>query len=163
MHMLTARTQLPPQTPSLANVNLVQIISTYVHNGPYKTLAFSAPKGSSMNWVHHLPDLSNREPILDSALAALCLAHIGKTQKDENVLRVARLSYGYALKHFQTALARGRRNANIVSAMNCICVYEVSPSPYTYPIYPAVYLLRFEYELIFPALRFHTQQRYRLY
>ncbi|KFY81030.1 hypothetical protein V499_00189 [Pseudogymnoascus sp. VKM F-103] len=120
----------PPlyQSPSLANVNLVQIISAYVHNGPYKSMGFSAPKGSSINWVCSLPDLSNREPILDSALAALCLAHIGKTQQDEHALRMARLSYGSALKHFQAAVVRGRRDANILSAINCLCIYELYDS-----------------------------------
>jgi hypothetical protein len=124
---VTGGTPLLYQSPSLANVNLVQIISAYVHNGPYKSIGFSAPKGSSINWVCSLPDLSNREPILDSALAALCLAHIGKTQQNEHALRMARLSYGSALKHFQAAVLRGRRDANILSAINCLCIYEVRP------------------------------------
>lgn len=165
--------QLLYHSPSLANVNLVQIISAYVHNGPYKSMGFSAPKGSSINWVSSLPDLSNREPILDSALAALCLAHIGKTQQDEHALCMARLSYGSALKHFQAAVVRGRRDANILSAINCLCIYEVSqppPFPYrshiitiisfivVYEMYSDVFncFVEFEHDLIFLALRLST-------
>lgn len=59
------------------------------------------------------------------ALQAFSLAHIAKTQRDESVLKMARMSYGFSLLQLQQAVMRGRMDINALTAVNFITLYEV--------------------------------------
>jgi hypothetical protein len=104
--------------PSPAAANLIQVVSAYLYNGPFKAIGFSPPQHASVNWFLHLTDLTGRDCLVDVALQSLSLAHLGKTSHDEHIGRIARRCYGSALRQLQVAATRGQKDANLLSAIN---------------------------------------------
>jgi hypothetical protein len=89
-------------------------------------IGFDPPKGATIDWFLGLPGQAHEDSILDTAMAALSLVHIAKTNSDNNALIKARMSYGNTLKQFQSTIKKRRADANSMSAVICMGLYEVS-------------------------------------
>jgi hypothetical protein len=92
---------------------------------PINRLGFSLPKGSCFNWYAQLSDIAGQDPLLDFAMESVSLAHMGKTERNSNVLRMARLSYEATLRHLPIAVEKGRRDLNFLGVIAPLCSYEV--------------------------------------
>lgn len=112
-------------SPHPASVNLKQIVSSHLHNGPYKSIGFSLPKGACFDWFAELADFVGRDNLVDLAMQSLSLAHIGKTQRDDTVLRMARICYGTILRYLQARVAKGYREFDFMRVNTLLMRYEV--------------------------------------
>jgi hypothetical protein len=77
-------------------------------------------------WFFHLPEVAAKDTLVEHSLQALSLVHLGKTQKDDYAVRMARLSFASALKQLQMAARKKRADFNILAAAVTISLYEVS-------------------------------------
>jgi hypothetical protein len=79
------------------------------------------------NWLAHLPPLSGTNPLLDSAVRACALAHLGRQNQVEHVMRESQVHYGRALRLLSSALQdtqKGMSNETL-SATILLSFYEI--------------------------------------
>lgn len=74
------------------------------------------------NWFADLPSYAFDDPLLEHALQAVTLIHLGKASNDQNILRSGRQRYGTALNELQVAARRQRTDAKMLAVVTS-CVY----------------------------------------
>ncbi|KAL5330927.1 hypothetical protein ACEPPN_000453 [Leptodophora sp. 'Broadleaf-Isolate-01'] len=68
------------------------------------------------------------DPLLEHALQAVTLIHLGKASKDQNNLRNGRKCYGNVLNELQAAARRAQTDAKMLAVCNIMCLYELYDS-----------------------------------
>jgi hypothetical protein len=82
------------------------------------------------NWLAHLPSLSGTNPLLDSAVRACTLAHLGRQNQVEHVMRESQVHYGKALRLLSSALQDTQKgmSGETLSATILLSFYEIFAS-----------------------------------
>lgn len=79
------------------------------------------------NWLARLPPLSGTNPLLDSAVRACTLAHLGRQNRVEHVMRESQVHYGRALRLLSSALQDTEKgmSSETLSATILLSFYEI--------------------------------------
>ena len=88
------------------------------------------PLGSHGKWLSYLPPLSGTNPLLDNAVRACTLAHLGRLNSSEHLMHQAQTYYGSAIRMLSTALqdiTKGM-SSETLSATILLSFYEMMAS-----------------------------------
>jgi Fungal specific transcription factor domain len=79
------------------------------------------------NWLARLPPLSGTNPLLDNAIRACTLAHLGRRNQAEHVMRESQVYYGKALRLLSGALQDTQKgmSSETLSATILLSFYEI--------------------------------------
>jgi hypothetical protein len=82
------------------------------------------------NWLAFLPQLSGTNPLLDSAVRACTVAHLGRLHDSNHVIHEAQAHYGMALRLLSTALQDADKgmSSETLSATILLSFYEMLAS-----------------------------------
>ena len=128
-HEKLAQPASPLIRVSDAQLNELQILA---HHTKILTLepVFEPSHGSFTlpSLLHCLPSLTSSSPALEQALRALCLIHLGVTQKEDRFVKESALINNKALAKVRMAINNTRTASKIetLAASMCLYLYEVS-------------------------------------
>jgi hypothetical protein len=115
-----------PYAPS----NQIQFLALHA-NCLYLESLFQPNDGSTNlpSLLNYLPDLVKRSPVLESALRALCLIHVGVTKKEEHLVKESILPHTEAMARVRLATTSKMSATKVetLAASICLYLYEVSP------------------------------------
>jgi hypothetical protein len=79
------------------------------------------------NWLARLPPLSGTNPLLDSAVRACTLAHLGVQNRVEHIMRESQVHYGRALRLLSSVLQDVKKgmSSETLSATILLSFYEI--------------------------------------
>ena len=90
------------------------------------------PKGfrSHTRWMSHLPDFAGGDPLLDTSVRAVTLAHLGRLQNNDVFLNESRPYYGKALRLLNASLLDDTKglSSETLSATILLSFYEMFSS-----------------------------------
>ena len=105
--------------------NAISAFSPFTHE-TFSTSTSSRPFAGP-HWSQIIPDLVNRNVILDSSIQALCIMQTGHVNQEQWLLQQSLHFYDKALKGLQGALARPQSSfqAELFASINVLATYEI--------------------------------------
>jgi hypothetical protein len=102
-------------TSSLSSTNTIELSPALRNHG---------------NWLSYLPPLSGTNPLLDNAVRACTLAHLGRLNHLDHVMHESQTHYGWALRLLSTALQDANKgmSSETLSATILLSFYEMLAS-----------------------------------
>ena len=117
-------------SPSLMQQQLLhQFESSLIPKGPQHT-ALPQQLRSHGRWLSYLPPLTGRNNLLDTAVRAVCLAHMSRSQGSDMFLRESRPYYGKAIRMLNSTLSdeEDGMSSETLSATIMLSFYEMFAS-----------------------------------
>lgn len=112
-----------------------QFFETYLPHasGSWPQLETNLSVLPSTSWLHAAATVAPTDTILNNALTALALAHIGRDQKRQDLLHGGRRLYTSALSGLNRKLSRKHESLhdNTLAAVMALSIYEVC-NPYAH-------------------------------
>lgn len=122
-------------SPTAAAANLIQLFAACT-NLDFKFFVVIPSKFDIVgNWFVDLPYYAFGDPLLEHALQAVTLIHLGKASNDQYILRYGRQCYGTALNELQVAARRQRTDTKMLAVCIIMCLYEVCSSSDQYVVF----------------------------
>ncbi|PVH72785.1 hypothetical protein DL98DRAFT_66244 [Cadophora sp. DSE1049] len=115
-------------SPTTAAANLMQLFAICTNLDFKFFVVIPSQIDIVGNWFVDLPSYAFDDPLLEHALQAVTLIHLGKASNDQNILRNGRQCYGTALNGLQAAARRQRTDAKMLAVCNIMCLYELYDS-----------------------------------
>lgn len=121
-----------PKSPNVQQVQQRQLISRFIQGFcPSMDPTLRPCERIHHYWVHCLPNIHGRAPVLDAAIMALCAGFLGRVMNDEPLQQRAMTMTGEALRELSTIIAVPNLCAsdNVLAAVMCMGMAEVRKIP----------------------------------
>lgn len=113
----------PSSGPALVDHFLALFLHNYLPKS-HKQITHTHQYG--LSWAQYMPGICDKSQVLAQSLAAVSLAIVGRTNRDERLVKQSFEVYGLALKGLQNALGPNVSSSqDTLAAMMALTTYEV--------------------------------------
>lgn len=119
----------PPKQLNPGPVTIDHLLALFLHDyvpKSHNSITHSHEYG--LSWAQYMPSITDKSQVLTQSLAAVSLSIVGRSHRDEKLIKRSFEVYGSAINSLRGVLRRheGKHTQDTLASMMAMTVYEVS-------------------------------------